>query len=1654
MSSSFYDKQFADLRIPLEEILSATNNFSSANFIRKDGFGSAYKGQLLLSGQLIDIVARRLDPDSKQGNKEFWSEVSMLSTLNHENLVSIIGFCDEGHKKIIIYTHESHGSLDEYLSDPTLTWMQRLLICVGVARALRYIHYDKGRDFSIIHRNIKSSKILLDENWKPKLFGFQLSMKNTAAKRHQLILDDLSGTIGYIDPRYEKTGGVTYKSDVYSFGVVLFEVLCGRRAFIIPESCSAESAKQHSEEESHDNVGKLDEIVDHDGRSLQLVKQHSTEGSLPDVVKVDEIFEKEGCSSQLVKQQSDNTNPDTMVKLGDIVDPHQTNEDSAKQHSEEESQDDVGKFDEIVEHEGLSLQLVKQHSTEGSLPDVVKVDEIFEKEGCSSQSVKQQSDNRNPDTMVKLCDIVDPHQTNEKDLPSPPSFSNIPSRPPLSIRDVTALMGPPSLGNVPASMMQPPSIGSIETWKISQPAEGSSFSGYALPPSRTNISDISMEQRVVVGTLDMCTFIPRRHNRHLHIPDGELLAPLAILHYEESKLDDMINPHLWKQMDPESFKIFSETAYYCLKEQRSQRPEIDQIVVRLEKALDLQQRHQNHLTLKEHSDVAAEVKGPSTNRLEWENLKHLKIGFHDIELATENFSPRHCIGSGAFGKVYRAQLHLDSQNSSECDLIKISSTVAIKCIFKREDTQDEEGFCAEIKTLSSCKHPNVVSLLGFCDEESQMILVYEYASRGSLDDYLRGTNTMINLKWVQRLQMCLDIAQGLDYLHNKQGIIHRDIKSDNILLDDKWVAKIADFGLSKIGPVSQQVSYLETNVAGTLVYLDPEYMKTRKLKKASDVYSFGVVLFEIMSGTLAYDPIYMKENDMGLAPFARQHFHRGTLKDMLDPKLKEEFDENIFTLSKGPNQDSLYTFMRIAYQCLAETQTERPKIGTVIKELKKALYLQEHHKDNFMISLEDIRLATGNFNENNFVAKGGFGSIYKGKVKNAYGRHTTIAAKRFDAESEQGEHELLTELEILWEHKHENIIGFVGYCKEMHESIIVYEYASKGSLERYVTDNGLTWMKRLRICIDIVSGLDFLHEHMVIHRDIKSANILLNDDWKAKISDFGLAVIVYIDNDMDFVIEPAAGTFGYLDPLYYRTGILTRESDIYSLGVVLFEMLCGRLAYQEGSGFLGPLAANACEEGKVDDIVFKGIKKHVAPKSLTTFQSIALQCLHPNREERPTTGEVLRRLKQALEFQEDYEIWEPKLPNDYKKIIPEIYSSKREKDLYDLLTKGILLQDDEVFFSLGSNGEKNEMISAKRLSYIKRCPHTWRSIPESRFQLVAEMLDILNLNIKIKTRPQLLSQDFVYGIYLVFKFSNPRKVLSKSLYVNLKYRNGSKTSHAYFATQRDNHWMMIELCRFLNNKTDTVYKFLLESFSRYYCGDNTVYVEGIEFRAIDNVKHEDIRELKEVQQVLRLDSNMDLLQKLPTNSGEILKRPEHDADGEKLFLLSEVNGKKHLMLSAKAALYGHPNVKLFKTKPSVQSRFPEGIELLRQQVFRINCTIKSQMLSQDTDYACYLVFKLSEKCRGLHCPVKVRDLLHRNNKEVEILYFRSPSTSNLHDTHQAPEQRPDGWMEVKVWKFNFNHEVKTNRVRMNLKLISYEGTMSGLIVCGIEFRPM
>ncbi|KAF5784390.1 putative protein kinase RLK-Pelle-LRR-I-1 family [Helianthus annuus] len=303
---------------------------------------------------------------------------------------------------------------------------------------------------------------------------------------------------------------------------------------------------------------------------------------------------------------------------------------------------------------------------------------------------------------------------------------------------------------------------------------------------------------------------------------------------------------------------------------------------------------------------------------------------------------------------YRAELeHYDKENPSS----KRHNTVLIKRYppFGNECFGEKE-FLTEIEILSSgVKHPNIVNLLGFCFEESEMILVIEDFSNEFLGHYLGNLKDKRLLTWEKRLKICIDVAHALKYIHyemeDQKMIINRDIGSYNIGLDENLEAKIVHFWWSVFLPPNQEDKALYLDWIGRPRYVDPEYKNTYKVKRESDVYAFGVVLFEILCGRLANDSIYLKVSDIGLAHVARRSFSIGSLEELIDPIIKEEVGENGFVLNRGPNKDSLHTFITIAHKCVAETQDQRPTMKVVVKELEKALLFQVSHCSNFPFSM-------------------------------------------------------------------------------------------------------------------------------------------------------------------------------------------------------------------------------------------------------------------------------------------------------------------------------------------------------------------------------------------------------------------------------------------------------------------------------------------------------------------------------------------------------------------------------------------------------------------------------------------------------------------------------------------------------------------------------
>ncbi|XWS11150.1 hypothetical protein CRYUN_Cryun38cG0058900 [Craigia yunnanensis] len=288
--------------------------------------------------------------------------------------------------------------------------------------------------------------------------------------------------------------------------------------------------------------------------------------------------------------------------------------------------------------------------------------------------------------------------------------------------------------------------------------------------------------------------------------------------------------------------------------------------------------------------------------------------YKDLQKATYNFTT--LIGQGAFGPVYKAQM-------------LTGETVAVK-ILATDSKQGEKEFQTEVMLLGRLHHRNLVNLVGYCAEKGQHMLVYVYMSKGSLASHLYSENHE-PLSWDLRVYIALDVARGLEYLHDGAvpPVIHRDIKSSNILLDQSMRARVADFGLSREEMVDKQAA----NIRGTFGYLDPEYISTRTFTKKSDVYSFGVLLFELIAGR---NPLQGLMEYVELAAMSTEG--KVGWEEIVDSRLDGKFDVQ-----------ELNEVAALAYKCVNRVPKKRPSMRDIVQVL--TLILKTRHSKKHQKSL-------------------------------------------------------------------------------------------------------------------------------------------------------------------------------------------------------------------------------------------------------------------------------------------------------------------------------------------------------------------------------------------------------------------------------------------------------------------------------------------------------------------------------------------------------------------------------------------------------------------------------------------------------------------------------------------------------------------------------
>ncbi|XP_020204273.1 probable serine/threonine-protein kinase PIX13 [Cajanus cajan] len=609
--------------------------------------------------------------------------------------------------------------------------------------------------------------------------------------------------------------------------------------------------------------------------------------------------------------------------------------------------------------------------------------------------------------------------------------------------------------------------------------------------------------------------------------------------------------------------------------------------------------------------------------LKWPNMK--VFSYEELKSATNNFSPDTVIGEGGFGQVFKGWLNEKTLSPARPNS-GFGMAVAIKKL-NPESTQGFQEWQSAVNFLGNLTHPNLIKLLGYCWDDDELLLVYEFMPKGSLNNHLfRRNRNLRTLDWNTRIMIAIGAARALAFLHaSEKQVIFRDFKSSHILLDKNYIAKISDFGLAKLGPAGGQ-SHVSTRFMGTLGYAAPEYMATGHLYVKSDVYGFGVVLLEMLTGMLALDT----DRPTGKHNLVKWReaflFSKRNLKTIMDANMEGQYSPK-----------AAWRAARLTLKCLEPHPYNRPSMKDVVKELEAIEAIHE----KWVFSYAELKSATTNFSH--VVGEGGFGIVYRGwlddktlfPVRERFRKVVAIKDLRRTLGSMQGNLEWQSELFFLGMLSHPNLVNLLGYCRD--GKFLVYEFMPKGSLHyqlfrRNSNLEPLSWNTRLKIAIGAARALAFLHasEKQAMYRDFKASHILLDGNYNAKISDFGLVKLGTFEGQ-SHVSTRILGTYGYVAPEYMATGHLSVKSDVYGFGVVLLEMLTGMRAIdtnrptgqQNLVEWTKPLLSSKKKLKTIMDAKREG---QYSPKAAMQAAQLTLKCLQPRPIQRPSMQNVLEEL--------------------------------------------------------------------------------------------------------------------------------------------------------------------------------------------------------------------------------------------------------------------------------------------------------------------------------------------------------------------------------------------------------------------------------------------
>ncbi|XP_044963107.1 probable serine/threonine-protein kinase PBL9 [Hordeum vulgare subsp. vulgare] len=643
-----------------------------------------------------------------------------------------------------------------------------------------------------------------------------------------------------------------------------------------------------------------------------------------------------------------------------------------------------------------------------------------------------------------------------------------------------------------------------------------------------------------------------------------------------------------------------------------------------------------------------------TDKTKWrlKNNHNIKYFSEDeIKRITSNYSTK--LGNGAFGEVYKGVLDDDQW-------------VAVKK-YIRLDSQEE--FAKEVIIHSQINHKNVIRLVGCCIDENAQTMVLEHASNGNLSDRLHCHDNPISL--ATRLNIAIECAEALGCMHSMYNpVIHLDIKPSNILLGDDFHAKISDFGISRLRDNIESA----INVIGCIGYMDPAFRQEGCLITVkSDVYSFGVVLVELITKTKPTD-----ETKRVIQRFGKAFTKGRPVRDLFDADIANKSNTKV-----------LEAIGAIANKCLNEEYDARPEMNDVAGRLRDLRAVLESGQGKSQTgwrffnggqnelktekpgvawssifsrnttifkkgypapagiprySYGDLKMMTKNFID--VLGRGAYCTVYRGHLPD--GR--AVAVKQLYGVG-GSEVEFWSEVTIMARMNHRNIVSIWGWCADKGQRMLILEFISNGSLDKHVLpastqeDDGpgqrqhLDLNTRHQIALGVAHAMAYMHEECsdgVLHCDIKPHNILLDDNFCPKLTDFGLST--WLSKTMSRV----RGTRGYMAPEWViHREVITAKADVYSFGMVLLEVVSGRnYNFREESvgsedWYFPKWVYEKCYiHHKIEDILDPILQAEACQGTgiAELMVNTAIWCLQDRAEKRPSMGKVVKMLDGTIEM--------------------------------------------------------------------------------------------------------------------------------------------------------------------------------------------------------------------------------------------------------------------------------------------------------------------------------------------------------------------------------------------------------------------------------------